>query len=225
MSSTLVSRTGPWLDSLKGLFFPPTCLLCYRFMGLSASETVCPKCRPQLRLENNGEAADEAPLDAVFFLYRYGRGARRLVHRIKMTGDPRAGVWLDSELRRSLFPTPSEPYDAVVPVPSHRRQSVFSSGSGGADLWPEALGNFLRIPVRTALRRSRTVPKQTSLTRDRRLTSSESSLAVRAALLGGLRSVLLADDVMTTGATARACARLLKKSGVARVGLAVIARG
>lgn len=224
MSSTLVSRSGPWLDSLKGLFFPPVCLLCNRFMGLSAQGSVCLACRPQLALVGAVQTAGEEPLDGAFFLYRYGRAARRLVHRIKMTGDPRAGVWLEAELRRLQPALPTRP-DAVVSVPSHRRPSPLTSDRGGSALWADALGSFLQIPVRSALTRSRTVPKQTSLTRDRRLAASESSLSVRTKSLAGCRSVLLADDVMTTGATARACARSLKKSGVEQVMLAVIARG
>jgi predicted amidophosphoribosyltransferase len=174
-------------------------------------------------------------LDGAYFLYSYGRAAKKLVHRIKITGDPRAGVWIRSEIAwlRSARLTNFEPldasdpdrFDAIVPVPSHHRSSLLNPDSCSASLWAHELAAAYGVPVRRALRRTRTVPKQTSLDRAHRLTASENSLAVRGAALAGCRSVLLADDVMTTGATARACARALKAHGVRRVALAAIAKG
>lgn len=232
MSMTLAARSDRWLMPLKGLFFPPVCLLCNRSMELSARDAVCLLCRPGLPPSAGGDAAVvSAPLNGLFALYRYGRGARRLVHRIKLTGDPRAGQWLTAELRR--LPETSEGaknlcagFDAVVPVPSHRRASLLAApGGGAAGLWADALASFLKIPVRDALRRTQTVPKQTSLNRVRRMAASASTLETRKGLLQNCRSVLLADDVCTTGATGRACAEALKAAGVGRVTLAVIARG
>ncbi len=232
MPTSLAERSERLLLPLKGLLFPPVCLLCNRLMGLSARESVCLTCRPLLPLRAGvGEPdASEAPLDAVFSLYAYGRGARRLVHRIKLTGDPRAGRWLDSELLR-LSETPEfmtkfgGRFDAVVPVPSHRRSSPLSPSGGAAGLWAECLASFFQIPVRAALVRTRTVPKQTSLSRTLRMTASISTLDVRSALLKNCRSVLLADDVYTTGATARACAQALRSAGIPHVTAGVIARG
>lgn len=232
MSATLPRRPEPWLAPLKGLLFPPACLLCNRFMGLSEPEAVCLPCRSRLPLRAR-PAADTPffhpagpgePLDGLFRLYEYRGGARKLVHRIKLTGDPRAGRWLLSELERHV-PEPPRSFDAVVPVPSHRRRPWIRFSSEPAGVWTEALARHFHAPVMTPLFRNRTVPKQTSLRRQDRLVRQEGSVAVSPRELTGVRSVLLADDVITTGATARACALALKARGVDRVCLAAIAGG
>jgi len=226
MPQILTLRTRPWLASIKGLFFPPVCLVCNASMGLSAEEAACLRCRTALEPARGTTSCDISPedIDGLFALYRYNAPARRLVHRIKLTADPRAERWLRSELERTNALS-MEKFDLILPVPSHRKTAPFGSAPQASGLWAQALSERLRAPVSGALVRMRTVAKQTVLRRDQRLASPAASLGVRASALKGCRSVLLADDVLTTGATVRACARLLKRNGVERVTAAVIARG
>lgn len=226
MSQLLASRTSPWLASFKGLIFPSACLICNQSMSLSAVDVVCRGCNDGLRPSRYTAPGDTSPedLDDLFALYQYGSAARRLIHRIKLNPDPRAGRWLEPEIARLPLERMSR-FDLIVPVPSHRRAGLLALGHESSGVWVDALSSRLRIPSAKALTRIRTVAKQTSLRRDLRLTASESSLSVRSRDLKNCRSVLLADDVLTTGATARGCARLLKRHGVEHVAIAVIARG
>lgn len=226
MSQLLASRTSPWLASLKGLIFPSACLICNQSMSLSAVDLVCLRCGDGLKSSRFTAPGDTSPddLDDLFALYQFGSAARRLIHRIKLNPDPRAGRWLESEMVRLAIERMGR-FDLIVPVPSHRRAGLLALGSESSGVWADALSSRLRIPTVKALTRVRTVAKQTSLRRDLRLTASESSLSVRVDKLKNCRSVLLADDVLTTGATARSCARLLKRRGIQRVAVAVIARG
>jgi competence protein ComFC len=227
MPQLLTLRTRPWLASLKGLFFPPVCLICNASMGLSAEEGACSRCGTALKPARATSPCDVSPedIDGLFALYQYNGAARRLIHRIKLTGDPRAERWLGSELKRRDV-LAGQSFDLILSVPSHRKTPSFGSAPRtSSDLWAQALGEGLGVPIAHALVRVRTVSKQTTLHRDQRLASPASSLSVRTGLLKGCRSALLADDVLTTGATARACARLLKRHGVERVTAAVIARG
>jgi predicted amidophosphoribosyltransferase len=76
------------------------------------------------------------------------------------------------------------------------------------------------------LQRTRFTKTQVGLTHDQRRRNVAGAFSVpsgrRHRLIG--RNVLLIDDVITTGATAEACARALKRAGAARVDVLVLAR-
>jgi predicted amidophosphoribosyltransferase len=75
-----------------------------------------------------------------------------------------------------------------------------------------------------ALRRTRRTPplKGTSPLQRRRIVAGAFRVADKAAIAG--KTIILVDDVLTTGSTADACARTLKRAGAARLGLVSWAR-
>jgi predicted amidophosphoribosyltransferase len=84
---------------------------------------------------------------------------------------------------------------------------------------------LLRHFNQVLLRRTRWTKSQVGMTRDQRRRNIAGAFTVprhrRAGLKG--RSVLLVDDVVTTGATVDACARALKRAGAARVEVLALA--
>lgn len=108
-------------------------------------------------------------------------------------------------------------------MPLHWRRS-FERGFNQAELVAKHLARRRRIPVVHAVRRVRATRSQTGLTHSqRRENVSGAFRARRGCRLDGLR-VLLVDDVMTTGATASACAGVLKRAGAASVTVLTLAR-
>jgi ComF family protein len=116
--------------------------------------------------------------------------------------------------------------DALVPVPLHWRRLWARRFNQSA-----ALAGVIRaesgIPVwRDVLRRVKATPQQVGLTRAARAVNVQNAFRVaeqaRAQVRG--RRLLLIDDVMTSGATANACARCLLRAGAARVDVLVFAR-
>ena len=80
------------------------------------------------------------------------------------------------------------------------------------------------VPVRNLVRRVKATSPQAGLTNAKRRANVAKAFRVsRPERVSGLR-ILLVDDVMTTGATASACARELKRAGAARVALLTVAR-
>jgi ComF family protein len=114
--------------------------------------------------------------------------------------------------------------DVVVPVPLHwfRR---WRRGYNQSAALARALAVHLQIPCFPSwLRRLRNTPVQTTQTpAGRRENVRGAFRARRRARLNG-KSVLLVDDVMTTGATANEAARALRAAGATRVTVAVLAR-
>ena len=107
--------------------------------------------------------------------------------------------------------------DGVVPVPLHRRRER-SRGFNQA----RELAGHLGLPVLDILVRRRHTRSQIELAADRRHANVHGAFALRPrwfrrpAGLGGL-TVVLVDDVSTTGATLEACAVVLKESGAAGI--------
>jgi predicted amidophosphoribosyltransferase len=109
-------------------------------------------------------------------------------------------------------------------VPLHWRR-LWQRGYNQSLAIARGLAGRLRLPCRPSwLRRIRNTPSQTSQTATNRRDNMRGAFAVpRGTRLGG-NTILLVDDVMTTGATVREAAAPLKRAGAARVVVAVLAR-
>jgi ComF family protein len=112
----------------------------------------------------------------------------------------------------------------LVPVPLHRRR-LWSRGFNQSAIVARELSRRLRVPFAVdALKRVKPTPPLKGLNmRQRRRTVSGAFRANPRAQLAG-RTIILVDDVLTTGSTADACARALKRAGAARVELVTWAR-
>lgn len=115
--------------------------------------------------------------------------------------------------------------DAVVPVPLHWWRRL-QRGFNQSGLIAQTLARQLQLPcVARWLRRVRPTPTQTSLSQTERRSNVRGAFQARSrpALAG--RTVMLVDDVLTTGSTAHAAAQALRAAGAARVVVAVLGHG
>lgn len=109
--------------------------------------------------------------------------------------------------------------ECIVPVPLHISRQR-SRGFNQAELLAKALGKELDIPVRMLLVKQKKTKDQKSLSKNQRKKNVKDAFAVNEEEFDSNvpASVLLLDDVSTTGSTLTACAGVLKARGVARVG-------
>jgi len=114
----------------------------------------------------------------------------------------------------------------IVPVPLHRLRLLTRRYNQSA-LLARTLSRRSGVPlIVDGLVRHRSTPPQTRLPRTQRLRNVRGAFAVPAkhrARIGD-RKILLVDDVMTTGATAEACAKALLRAGAARIDVLTLAR-
>ncbi|MCP4846320.1 MAG: ComF family protein [Verrucomicrobiaceae bacterium] len=117
----------------------------------------------------------------------------------------------------------------LVPVPLHRRRKR-ERGYNQATEIASAISRTRTLPMCRALHRTRYTSSQAQLTRKERLGNLHGAFALRPSLsvhsvIKGAR-ILLIDDMFTTGATADACAKVLREEGKAeKVVVATLARG
>lgn len=155
----------------------------------------------------------------------YDDGARPLVLGFKHGDRTHAatvfGAWLARAGRE--FATEA---DLLVPVPLHPWR-LFLRRYNQAALLAWALGQAWQCPVvPDVLARRRATPSQGGLSRQGRFRNVEGAFQVRERRVAAVRDarIVLVDDVMTTGATAAACARALLQAGAARVDVVTLAR-
>ncbi|MDA7881428.1 ComF family protein [Akkermansiaceae bacterium] len=105
----------------------------------------------------------------------------------------------------------------VIPVPLHWRRKQWRQGNQAYELAREFCTQT-KLPLQQALRRIRATSTQTKLNRKERLTNLRGAFRIRKSALAGLQgsTIILVDDVFTTGATAHECTKLLLKDGGAR---------
>jgi ComF family protein len=217
---------------------PPVCLICGQRgrrgldccpgceSELPAVVTACRQCAVALPTATArcGRCTRRPPaFDASWAAFAYERTIETLVRRFKFHADLAAGRVLCQLAARRLRTAGASRPQALVPVPLHWRRAA-ARGFNQADLIARDLSRQLgRIPVAPLVRRQRPTPAQSALPAAERRRNVRAAFACRS-IPPGLVRVTLVDDVMTTGATLDACAAALKRSGVERVEVWVLAR-
>ena len=203
---------------------PPLCLVCGAPLGRTDDDERCGHC----------DAAPPA-FDSARAITRYRSGAdgsgtdgssavAALLRRHKYGLDQSLGRAL-AEYLDAAPALDADAYDVVIPVPLHRSRLRWR-GFNQAALLGAALARRLNCPldVTSAGTRVRSTPPQTARDRAQRARNVRDAFAVRRPARVAGRRVLLVDDVMTTGATADECARVLRAAGAQRIDVLTLAR-
>jgi ComF family protein len=204
------------LHGLAAIVAPPRCAACDARVRLAA--VFCPACASTLE-------GDPASSPASISAFVYGGALARALARLKYEQRPDLGEPLGALLALEVQARGLHIGDAVVvPVPLHVSR-LAERGFNQSALIARPIARLLRIPMfPLALMRVRDTPQQASLDRIGRIANVAAAFRARPrARLQG-RSVLLVDDVRTTGATIEACTRALKDGGAAAIVHAVVAR-
>ncbi len=114
--------------------------------------------------------------------------------------------------------------DLIIPVPVHNSR-LKKRGFNQTEEFGKCLSRYVKIPMSSAfLTRSKKTAPQKNLGPALRLKNLEQAFCCKK-MPSRVKKVLLIDDIYTTGSTAEACARALKKAGIQQVYLLVIAIG
>ena len=182
---------------------------CARCAIALAEAALCGRCRARPPAFDETRAA---------FDYRFP--IDRLMQRFKYAGDLALGRWFAEELAATLRDA-DRPH--VIACPPSTTERLRERGFNPALEIAKVVAR--RLDVRCAiggLARARDTAPQPGLGRGARQRNIEGALRCAMACEG--LHVALVDDVMTTGATANAAARVLKRAGAARVSVWAVAR-
>ena len=249
IASTARLVRGGWSWAGRGvdsLMFPAYCPVCDADTGgpafcedcreelLGASGPTCPRCAmpvgPYADLAGGCSECRGRSLgfDRAIALGPYQGPIRRLCLDLKQERNAWMARWLaelvvEGRLEALRLELGEESDAWVVPIPLHWRRRL-ARGYNQAEALARGMARTLRLKVRPLLRRVSSTPSLALVGRTERAKIMRQ--AFRARPNPGLkgRTVLLVDDILTTGATCGAAARALKRAGASRVVVVVVGR-
>lgn len=208
----------PWTWATRGLlslFLQTPCPLCLR----STPYPLCPTCQRQVeRCQFTPEKALLQTQPAVFAWGLYGGTLKRAIAALKYENQPQLaqplGQWLGEAWLDSTGKSPRDL--VVVPIPMHPEKKR-KRGYDQAELLAEGFCHVTDLPLlRQGLERVRATTPQFELTATEREANLRDAFTLGRDLHHRSPSptVLLIDDVYTTGATARAAIQVLRRHGI-----------
>jgi ComF family protein len=167
---------------------------------------------------------DPPAYDQARSLFHYEGGVRTAIHALKYHRDFSVIPDLSRILFAGLNAYVSDPYEVrLVPVPLHRKRLATRGFNQGLELISGMRRLDKRLQIWQGLKRIKNTETQTRLSKAARKSNVRGAFRVSKKEVP--ERVVLVDDVMTTGATLDACARVLKRSGVLEVITLTVARG
>jgi len=238
-------------DSLFSVLFPSDCRICQSALTRISSLPVCENCLQQIaplsgilcgvcgeKLFSRFTETEEGPrcgmcrraappFQRAVAYGAYDGTLRDLIHLLKYQRvQPVAGL-LGGLLAEALAGVQLPESLLVVPVPLFKRKLRERSFNQAEEIARAYVRRRARAGIQleaSSLVRSRETASQTGLTRHQRRANLRGAFAVTKPERIAGRSVLVVDDVMTTGTTAGECARVLLRAGAKQIFVATVAR-
>ena len=223
-----------FLLDITSLIYPSVCAGCNHNL-FKHEQFICNTCYISLP-KTAYHTKSENPVKKIFygrvdiqsassFLFFQKRGiVQKMIHALKYKGKPEVarilGKWYAEDLiQMEVFPV----YDYIIPVPLHKKR-LQKRGYNQSQCFAEGLSAVLHIPIlEDILIKKNFTETQTHKTREERVENTLQSFSVQKPEIIAGKSILLVDDVITTGATIEACVIQLQKN--ARVSVSVASIG
>jgi ComF family protein len=243
LAGTFIDLCAAFGRRLADVAVPPLCPLC-RTELRSAPCRLCTNCEqelpalPERRCHGCGGGNDSyldlcrdcllcggRPWTAAVSAFPFAGQLREAVHAFKYQRQTSLAPFFAAAMAdawRRYAPAGAAP-DLIVPVPLHWLREI-SRGYNQAALLASFLGRELQCPADSVLRRRRRTSQQARLRVEQRLRNTRGAFMVRRSNIIVGKTLLLVDDVFTTGATLSAATTALLAAGAAAVYVASAAR-
>ncbi|WP_338766100.1 ComF family protein [Bernardetia sp. ABR2-2B] len=223
-----------YMSAFLYVLFPYNCLACGGVIE-QGEETICSICRINFPRTNFhldkenvlaqkfwGRTKIDYAISYVFF--KKQNNVQSMLHYLKYKDAPEVGKlignWYGQELLENDF---YKNFDIIIPVPLHPKK-LRKRGYNQSACFGKGLAEVWEIPhLEHGLKKITNTKSQTKKSREERFNNMKKGFTVSNPEEIRGKSILLVDDVITTGATLEACANLLLESDAKTVSIATIA--
>lgn len=183
----------------------PVCKICG--MPIHENNTLCDDCKSQ-----------KLYFEKAVYAYLFDKKSANLVYGLKYSSKKYSAKYL---ARLLVAPITNLPYfDCIIPVPLHQ-DKIKLRGYNQCELIANSLSECLNVPViNDLLVRTKNTKSQTGKSKSARKENVLGAFSTKEKLNN--KTILLIDDVFTTGATVNECAKILKENGAKSVYVATI---
>lgn len=238
-----ISLKGNIIKSLEKIFFPNVCPICGTVIGSKericlecvnkvkiVKEPKCQKCGKQLLTDEKlfcGDCDDTKHVfDRGICIFEYTEELKKTLYRFKYDNKRCYSDlfgYVGAKKYRSLLK--QWKVERIIPIPMYCKKQQ-KRGYNQAESFGHTLAEYTGIPMdEKCLARVRETKPQKGLSKEERHYNLQKAFGVDMEQIQGAASVLLVDDIYTTGSTIDACAKVLKKAGVKKVYFMCVAGG
>jgi competence protein ComFC len=232
-------------DSLLDFIYPPHCIVCGRYLSPQEKDICdfcwdslsilpdpfCPVCKSFLKVPKTkcgicsveGESAlwGNKNIPMVKSLGTFDDHYKSLIHNFKYKRKISLGQRLGERLSENLsLDDRFLDFDFLVPVPLHPARKR-ERGFNQSEILAEVISKRMNLPVlKRVLKRIKNTKDQTNLNAEQREKNVSGAFSLSSAKDGEQiygKKIILIDDVITTGATLRGCAEVLREGGAKKV--------
>lgn len=209
-----------WFQKAVDLLYPPVCVHCGR-----VGEIVCRYCDQQVEIGMHIalDILRDKTFEDFYAIGPHHGVIRSAIHALKYENEPDAGHYLGQLLGQKLE-YENLIIDMVIPVPLHPTR-LQERGYNQAKIIAESVANIIGGElVDNVLVRRRYTQSQVELSAEERRLNVEDAFELDEAMASKLfgKTILLIDDVCTTGSTLKACAEALQKAQVQTIYAATV---
>jgi competence protein ComFC len=227
-------------DDLLDFVYPQHCVICKKHLKRGEQDVCevcwnslvtlpapfCPYCKSFIDPEDSkcgfcrftGKIAEDHKVSMARSLGWFDDSYKELIHQFKYGKKVSLGKRLGQRLGETINGDPNFlKSDFLIPVPLHKSRQR-ERGFNQSKILAEEISKITGLSVlKDALKRKKNTKDQTYLSREQREENVRGAFVVTSSEMINSKSIILVDDVITTGATLSECARILKQSGVQQI--------
>lgn len=229
-------------EKAKSFFFINRCASCGELLKYDSDEVLCPECKAKWEDEKNEKCEDCKQIqtrcrcgfegcsaDTVGHLASYSHKeesvGKKLVFALKNSHDSHIVGFLARETAENIRTYLFTENAVAVNVPRNPRR-VSETGYDQAKMLAKAVAKELGIPFVSVLRQNKDKVSQKTLDREKREEHARRNVVFAEGSSGLIKdkTVLLVDDIGTTGSTVSVCSSILKENGARAVHCVLVAK-